>query len=78
MQEALPQHLEWLQSIDKQGRLAFQGQFLNPEAVNYGSGMYALFADCTQEAKELASQDPLHQAGIRRFELLPWVQQKDW
>ncbi|WIA44595.1 hypothetical protein OEZ86_007315 [Tetradesmus obliquus] len=78
LQEALTKHHEWLKVQQQQGRVAFHGDFLNPEAVNYGSGMYALFADSTQEAKELASSDPLHAAGIRKFEMLPWVQQLQW
>jgi uncharacterized protein YciI len=41
VQEALPQHHEWLKQQQKEGRLAFHGDFLNPEASNYGSGMYA-------------------------------------
>jgi uncharacterized protein YciI len=41
VQEALPQHQAWLQQQQQAGRLAFHGNFLNPEAVNYGSGMYA-------------------------------------
>jgi uncharacterized protein YciI len=41
VQEALPQHHEWLKQQQQAGRLAFHGDFLNPEASNYGSGMYA-------------------------------------
>ncbi|KAF6254858.1 hypothetical protein COO60DRAFT_1703116 [Scenedesmus sp. NREL 46B-D3] len=78
LQEALPQHQQWLRQQQQQGRLAFHGDFLNPEADNYGSGMYALFADSTPEAKELAGSDPLHASGIRKFEMLPWVQQLRW
>jgi hypothetical protein len=37
-----------------------------------------LFADSTSEAKEVANSDPLHAAGIRKFEMLPWVQQLHW
>jgi uncharacterized protein YciI len=40
--------------------------------------MYALLAENAQDARALAEQDPLHADGIRRFEMLPWVQQTSW
>lgn len=73
--EALPEHEAWLKGLGDQ--LAFHGPFLNAEASYYGSEMYAIVAESASEARQLVEQDPLHSKGIRKFELMSWVQKVD-
>lgn len=76
LQEHLPEHEKWLKALGNQ--LAFHGRFLNAEASYYGSEMYAILAESAAEARQLVEQDPLHSKGIRKFELMSWVQKTSW
>lgn len=62
-----PQHLEYLNNLDKQGKIFAKGPF-----ADGAGGLVVYIADSLAEAKELAEQDPYVREGVRRLELHEW------
>ena len=68
----LPEHLEYMISLEKKGVLFASGPFLASEQVAPGSGMTILRASSLEEAKATAEQDPFAASGMRTFEIREW------
>lgn len=66
-QEFRPQHLEYLEELEKQGKVNSKGPF-----VDGAGGLVIYSADSLEEAKELAENDPYVVKGARRLELHEW------
>ncbi|MDR6225097.1 YciI family protein [Desmospora profundinema] len=62
-----PQHLEYLNALEKQGKIFAKGPFADGTG-----GMVVYIADSLEEAKELAENDPYVTEGVRRLELHEW------
>jgi uncharacterized protein YciI len=85
LKKTLPAHLEHLNKLQNRGKLFAAGPTLVPadtvdkfevlennQAIG-GDGIIILRVDTRAEAEEIAQSDPFHQAGIRRYEILPWI-----
>jgi uncharacterized protein len=70
----LKDHLSFLQPLREQGIVPISGPFFTPDGKNTGNGFYVLKVDSLQEAEQLAAQDPMHQNGIRKALIQPWLQ----
>ncbi len=68
----LPEHLEYMIGLEKQGVLFASGPFLPSGEVAPGSGLTILRASSFAEAKALAEQDPFNASGMRAFEIREW------
>jgi len=62
-----PQHLEYLNNLKEQGKVAAMGPFLDGSG-----GLVVYIADSLEEAKALAENDPYVIEGVRRLELHEW------
>jgi len=62
-----PDHLAYLDELNKQGKIFAKGPFLDG-----AGGMVIYIADSLEEAKELAEKDPYVIEGVRRLELHEW------
>lgn len=68
----LPEHLNYMIGLEKQGILFASGPFLAGEHVPPGSGMTILRASSLEEAEAIAREDPLNKSGMRSFEVRTW------
>ena len=67
-----PPHVEWLNGINAEGRLAFAGPFLDADGKSDGSPV-AVKAETVEEARALAEADPYARAGLfASVEIRPW------
>jgi uncharacterized protein YciI len=66
-QEYRPQHLEYLDILDKQGKIYAKGPF-----VDGAGGLVVYVADSLEAAKQIAEKDPYVVEGVRRLELHEW------
>lgn len=70
----LQDHLDYQQTLEKSGQLAFAGPLSDDTGeLMEGNGMIIYRATSMDEARELASQDPMHIAGARTFTLRRWL-----
>ncbi|WNS78033.1 YciI family protein [Domibacillus sp. DTU_2020_1001157_1_SI_ALB_TIR_016] len=66
-QEVLPRHIEYLNHLDKEGKILARGPFGD------GSGGLVIYqADSFEEAAVLAEKDPHVLEKVRRLELKEW------
>jgi uncharacterized protein YciI len=66
-QEYRPQHLAYLDSLAKEGKIFAKGPF-----TDGSGGMVIYIADSLEEAKQMAEKDPYVTYGVRRLELHEW------
>jgi uncharacterized protein len=66
-QEVRPQHLAYLDEMNKQGKVHAKGPFLDG-----AGGMVVYIADSLEEASKIAESDPYVREGVRRLELHEW------
>jgi uncharacterized protein YciI len=72
--EALKEHLEFLVKLGDDGILLGAGpHWADDEHTWNGEGMVILRADSLAHANELASRDPMHSSGARKFTVRPWL-----
>jgi hypothetical protein len=62
-----PQHLAYLENLDKEGKIFARGPF-----ADGAGGLVVYIADSLEEAKKLAENDPYVIEGVRRLELHEW------
>jgi uncharacterized protein YciI len=62
-----PDHLEYLEGLNQEGKIFAKGPFLDG-----AGGMVIYQADSYDEALELAEKDPYIVHGVRRLELHEW------
>ncbi|RKD21032.1 hypothetical protein BEP19_15235 [Ammoniphilus oxalaticus] len=67
-QKYRPQHLAYLENLEKGGKIHIRG----PLAGGAG-GLVIYKADSFEEAKEVAENDPYIIHGVRRLELHEWL-----
>ncbi len=68
-----PQHLDWLNGLNAEGRIKFAGAFQGEDGKPNGS-MIALEADSAEAAKAIADADPYAHAGLfESVEIRPWT-----
>lgn len=67
-----PVHLDWLNDINAQGKLAFAGPFLGEDDKPNGS-LVVVRADSMEEARALSAADPYAKAGLfASVDIRPW------
>lgn len=70
----LDAHLAFQTGLERDGILFAAGPlWSDDEAEWHGEGMVILRAASRTEAMEIASRDPMHQSGARRFTIRPWM-----
>ena len=74
VREVLPDHLAYLQSLEREGRIMFAGPLSDESGDTMeGVGMLVLRAASLEEARELAENDPMHVTGARSYSLRRWL-----
>ena len=58
-----PEHIEWLNGLNAQGKLAFAGPFLGEDEKPNGS-LVVVKAESMDEAEALSAADPYAKAGL--------------
>jgi uncharacterized protein len=66
-QKFRPDHLEYLDSLQKQEKVFAKGPF-----VDGTGGLVIYIADSLDDAKQMAEKDPYILEGVRRLELHEW------
>jgi uncharacterized protein len=67
-----PVHIEWLNGLNAEGKLAFAGPFLGEDEKPNGS-LVVVKADSIEEAKALSAADPYAKAGLfASVDIRPW------
>lgn len=70
----LPTHLEYLNSLETKGILFGAGPLFSEDGESFaGNGMIIVRAESVNEAKAIAEQDPLHQNQVREYQIQPWL-----
>jgi len=67
-----PRHIDYILSLEADGRLFGAGPFLDENGKSYGRGMFILRAGSAEEAREIAHGDPFYVAGFRTYRIEPW------
>lgn len=70
LEPLLAEHLQYMISLERQGKLFASGPRGAPET---GNGMTILRAADEDEARRLAEGDPFVRAGIRDYTIEPWT-----
>jgi len=72
--EVLEQHLQYQISLEKRGILFGAGPFWTDDEQEWrGEGMVVIRAENLAAARTIAAEDPMHAAGVRTFEIRPWL-----
>jgi len=69
----LPQHLEYMIGLEKQGLLFASGPLSAPGGAPAGDGLTILRAASADEARKIASTDPFVVNKLRTFEVREWT-----
>jgi len=69
----LPQHLEYMIGLEKQGVLFASGPLADAEGKTRGDGLTIIRAENPGEARKIAEQDPFVINKLRTFELREWT-----
>ena len=70
--EVLPKHLEYQFMLEETGVMFGAGPFANADGSPAG-GLIIIRAKDEAEARAIADNDPMHKAGLRRYELHQWT-----
>jgi hypothetical protein len=74
MQEILPEHLAYQKKIEAAGKLFLAGPLSDSSGEEMsGGGLMVYRAASMEEAHQLASEDPMHRLGGRRFAIRRWL-----
>ena len=71
--ERLPQHLEYMIGLEKQGVLFASGPLAEADGRTRGDGLTILRAADVEAARKIAEADPFVINGLRSFELREWT-----
>ena len=69
----LPQHLEYMIGLEKQGVLFASGPFTVDPGAPMGDGLTILRAASAEDARVIASADPFVVNKLRNFEVREWT-----
>jgi uncharacterized protein YciI len=69
---AREQHLAYQYELERRGIMFAAGPFLDEQGNSTGSGMIIYRADSLEHATEIASNDPFHKLGFRKFRIAKW------
>ena len=69
----LPQHLEYMINLERQGVLFASGPLADAGGATRGDGLTIIRAASTADARSIAEQDPFVVNKLRSFELKEWT-----
>lgn len=69
----LPQHLEYMIGLEKNGVLFASGPLADAEGKTRGDGLTVIRAANAADARKIAEQDPFVANKLRTFELREWT-----
>jgi uncharacterized protein YciI len=69
----LPEHLEYMIGLEKQGVLFASGPLAEAGGATRGDGLTILRAESAEAARRIAEADPFVAHGLRSFELREWT-----
>lgn len=69
----LPQHLEYMIGLEKNGALFASGPLADAEGKTRGDGLTVIRAANAADARKIAEQDPFVVNKLRTFELREWT-----
>jgi uncharacterized protein YciI len=69
----LPEHLEYMISLEKSGVLFASGPFTEIDGTQRGQGLTILRVKSADEARRIAERDPFVVAGLRTFQIREWT-----
>ncbi|MFJ1732966.1 YciI family protein [Streptomyces sp. NPDC088254] len=72
----IKEHLAFGANLEARGITFEGGPLMTPDGENSGTGLYILRAISLAEAEQIASQDPLHTAGLRIPTVSPWYRKR--
>ncbi|WP_181140729.1 YciI family protein [Streptomyces sp. Ru62] len=72
----IKEHLAFGADLESRGITFEGGPLMTPDGENSGTGLYILRAASLAEAEQIASQDPLHAAGLRTPTVSPWYRRR--
>lgn len=71
--EILPQHMDFVHTIEDGGIMVMGGQITPDGADDAGGlGVIVIRANSFEEARAIADRDPAHASGARDYELFKW------
>ena len=73
MKPLLPEHLEYMISLEKRGLLFASGPLSDGKGPPTGAGLTILRVTDIDEARALAEADPFVLNGLRTYELKEWT-----
>ncbi len=72
--DMLPTHLKHQKELEANGTIVAAGPLSDEEGATWtGIGMIVLRANSLEEARAIAATDPMHQSGVRKARVLPWL-----
>lgn len=74
VRKVLPDHLAYVQSLERSGSLMFAGPLSDETGeLMEGVGMLVIRAASLEAARDLVANDPMHTTGSRSFVLRRWL-----
>lgn len=58
--------------LEKEGGIFAAGPLLDDNDIPSGTGMIVVRAKDREAAQAIAEADPMHQQGLREFDIIPW------
>jgi hypothetical protein len=72
--QVLAEHLKFQVELDDSGIMFAAGPLCDVETNTWkGRGLIVVRAESIAEATAIADADPMHQRGVRRYEIVPWL-----
>lgn len=72
--ENLEEHLAFQHDLEQRGIMFAAGPLADDDEKFWeGEGMVIIRADSLDEARKIADSDPMHERGIRRYRVRPWL-----
>ena len=72
IEAAFVEHKQWIAEQEAAGRIVVAGPFLADDMSWDGDGLIVFRVDSRDDAISLALCDPMHIAGLRTFDIVPW------
>ncbi len=73
IKETLPQHLEYMIGLEKQGLVFASGPLTDEGGDPRGEGLTILRVASAAEARRIAEADPFFMRGLRTFQVKEWT-----
>jgi uncharacterized protein YciI len=73
MERHIPAHLQHQIALEKQGIMYGAGPCRPPGEPEAAFGLIIIRAPDEKEARRIADSDPMHVAGVRKYELFQWT-----